>query len=106
MIPLRTDSPLRKTPWMNYSLIAANVIVFILQQLIWHNNPPHALQPGIFRRRGFSVAVVLSPALFQRVEFLLLAKPDIRTQGFRTGASARLHEPVQCLIERPGGGAP
>lgn len=34
-LPLRTDSPLRSTPWMNWLLIAANVIVFILQGRIW-----------------------------------------------------------------------
>src|SRR3954447_9282447 len=33
LLPLRTDSPLRRTPWMNWGLIAANIIVFLLQQL-------------------------------------------------------------------------
>jgi membrane associated rhomboid family serine protease len=28
LIPLRTDSPLRSTPWVNWALIAANVIIF------------------------------------------------------------------------------
>jgi membrane associated rhomboid family serine protease len=28
LIPLRTDSPLRSTPWVNWALILANVIVF------------------------------------------------------------------------------
>jgi membrane associated rhomboid family serine protease len=32
IIPLRTDSPLRSTPWMNWAIIAANVIVFLLQR--------------------------------------------------------------------------
>jgi membrane associated rhomboid family serine protease len=31
MIPLRTDSPLRATPWMNWALIAANVLVFVVE---------------------------------------------------------------------------
>ncbi len=30
IIPLRTDSPLRTTPYMNWALIAANVIIFIV----------------------------------------------------------------------------
>ena len=30
--PIRTDSPLRHTPYMNWALIAANVVVFIIQQ--------------------------------------------------------------------------
>ncbi|MDB5173818.1 MAG: hypothetical protein JWN51_2591, partial [Phycisphaerales bacterium] len=28
LIPLRTDSPLRHTPYMNWALIATNVIVY------------------------------------------------------------------------------
>src|SRR5215213_7850982 len=31
MIPLRTDSRLRATPWMNWTLIAANIAAFIVQ---------------------------------------------------------------------------
>ena len=32
MIPIRTDSRLRSTPWANYSIIAFNVLVFLVQQ--------------------------------------------------------------------------
>jgi membrane associated rhomboid family serine protease len=32
MIPLRTDSRLRATPWMNWAIIAANVAAFMVQQ--------------------------------------------------------------------------
>jgi membrane associated rhomboid family serine protease len=35
IIPLRTDSPLRRTPYMNCALIAANFVVFFIQ--IAHN---------------------------------------------------------------------
>src|SRR5207249_894649 len=34
MIPLRTDSPLRATPWMNWALIAANVLVFVVEKAL------------------------------------------------------------------------
>jgi membrane associated rhomboid family serine protease len=34
-LPIRTDSPLRSTPWMNWLLIAANVITFLLQRKLW-----------------------------------------------------------------------
>jgi membrane associated rhomboid family serine protease len=44
MIPLRTDSPLRRTPWMNWALIAANVLVFIIQQH-WAGQDQYALEP-------------------------------------------------------------
>lgn len=50
LIPLRTDSPLRSTPWANWGLLAANVIFFIMQLKVhngwdagWELNPrdPH-----------------------------------------------------------------
>jgi membrane associated rhomboid family serine protease len=31
-LPIRTDSPLRRTPYMNFALIAANFICYIIQQ--------------------------------------------------------------------------
>ena len=31
-IPIRTDSPLRRTPYMNWALMAANVLMFAVQQ--------------------------------------------------------------------------
>jgi membrane associated rhomboid family serine protease len=31
-IPIRTDSPLRSTPWMNWLLIAINVVIFFLEK--------------------------------------------------------------------------
>ena len=32
MIPVRTDRRLERTPWINYGLIVANVLVFVLFQ--------------------------------------------------------------------------
>jgi membrane associated rhomboid family serine protease len=29
IIPISTDSPIRRTPWVNYGLVAANVLVFV-----------------------------------------------------------------------------
>jgi membrane associated rhomboid family serine protease len=45
IIPLRTDSPLRTTPWMNWALIAVNVIVFVFQWMTWRDSPPGAVDP-------------------------------------------------------------
>jgi membrane associated rhomboid family serine protease len=33
IVPLHTDSPLRRTPWMNWAIIGVNVVVFLVQ---WH----------------------------------------------------------------------
>ncbi len=45
LLPIRTDSPLKRTPWMNWFLIAANVIVFVLQQnMPWLNR--YCLNPA------------------------------------------------------------
>src|SRR3954466_13377056 len=32
LLPLRTDSPLRTTPYMNWALIVANVAMFVVQK--------------------------------------------------------------------------
>jgi membrane associated rhomboid family serine protease len=47
MIPLRTDVPLRSTPWANYLLIAINVIAFFVQRWSWAGelHTPGALDP-------------------------------------------------------------
>jgi membrane associated rhomboid family serine protease len=45
IIPIRTDSPLRSTPWMNWVLIAANVIAFLFQWFTWRESPPGAIDP-------------------------------------------------------------
>src|SRR5918997_2811973 len=33
ILPLRTDSPLRNTPYMNWALIVANVAMFVVQRV-------------------------------------------------------------------------
>src|SRR5678815_1057917 len=51
LIPIRTDSALRHTPWMNWGLIAANILMFGAQQVFksigesWHLSPS---QPRIW----------------------------------------------------------
>ena len=47
MIPLRTDVPLRHTPWANYLLIAINVVVFFVQRwsVAAEMHTPGALDP-------------------------------------------------------------
>jgi membrane associated rhomboid family serine protease len=49
IIPLRTDSPLRRTPYMNWALIAANFAVFIAQIVSNPSGPGEAafVQPLI-----------------------------------------------------------
>src|SRR5215208_4723223 len=34
LFPIRTDSPLRGTPYMNWAIIAANVVMFAVQQSV------------------------------------------------------------------------
>jgi len=33
--PIRTDSPLRNTPYMNWVIIAANVVMYVVQLKVW-----------------------------------------------------------------------
>jgi membrane associated rhomboid family serine protease len=44
-IPLRTDSPLRRTPYMNYALIALNVVMFLVQLFNRSVTPRYELNP-------------------------------------------------------------
>src|SRR3954470_11187349 len=54
LIPIRTDTPLRRTPYTNYALIIANIAAFIVQMSVlkgskldaWELNPrdPHLYQ--------------------------------------------------------------
>ncbi len=46
MIPLHTDSPLRSTPYMNWLLIAANVVVFCIQGVNKDFTAHYALYPS------------------------------------------------------------
>lgn len=47
LFPFRTDSPLRGTPWMNWALLAANVVMFLVQRWRWPGDVgiPLALDP-------------------------------------------------------------
>jgi membrane associated rhomboid family serine protease len=45
IIPLRTDSPLRNTPYMNWALIAASVIVFLVER-VGRIELPFSLNPN------------------------------------------------------------
>jgi membrane associated rhomboid family serine protease len=53
-IPIRTDTPLRRTPYMNYALILANLLAFIAQQMI---HPRTRIEPFLLNPRD--------PQLFQ-----------------------------------------
>lgn len=54
MIPLRTDTPIRNTPYMNYALILANVVMYIIERTLLtgakldpyllHSRDPHLWQ--------------------------------------------------------------
>jgi membrane associated rhomboid family serine protease len=47
ILPLRTDSPLRRTPYMNWAIIAANVLMFVVQRVVWPDGRalPLSLEP-------------------------------------------------------------
>jgi membrane associated rhomboid family serine protease len=41
-IPIRTDSPLRSTPYMNWALIVANVLIWVAQGVVGRSSDPNA----------------------------------------------------------------
>jgi membrane associated rhomboid family serine protease len=44
-LPIRTDSPLRSTPWMNWAIIFANFVCFVIQRRL-HLEQSLSLDPG------------------------------------------------------------
>ena len=56
MIPIATDTSVHRTPWVNYGLIAANVLIFVLEHVASgaggtvHNLGSAVFQPGHPRR--------------------------------------------------------
>ncbi len=54
-IPIRTDRSLRRTPWVNYSLIATNVVVFLatMNDASKHSLAPYWLTPTLPRLSQF-----------------------------------------------------
>jgi membrane associated rhomboid family serine protease len=47
MFPIRTDAPLRRTPWANWALIAANVVAFVLQMFFERQTDSLLLNPAV-----------------------------------------------------------
>ena len=41
MIPIRTDYRMSRTPWVNYGLLAANILVYLAG---YHGNDPAAME--------------------------------------------------------------
>lgn len=53
ILPIKTDSPLRGTPYMNWALIAANTVMFIVQRSLWPEGSPWALDPRELQLSGY-----------------------------------------------------
>jgi membrane associated rhomboid family serine protease len=66
IIPFRTDSPLRRTPYMNWALIAANFVVYFIQLA---HNPQDAGDSEFVQRLMLQSA---DPRLWQYVTYAFL----------------------------------
>ncbi|MGH7213365.1 MAG: rhomboid family intramembrane serine protease [Tepidisphaeraceae bacterium] len=70
--PVRTDSPLRSTPWMNWALILLNVGLFVLQKIrpelesryVLHPRDPQLLDYFTYSLLHGNVAHIVSNMLF------------------------------------------
>ncbi|HEX8911460.1 MAG TPA: rhomboid family intramembrane serine protease [Humisphaera sp.] len=67
-LPLRTDSPLRTTPYMNWAIIAANLVVFVAQVAAKHTLGGNASTAGASWDRAYHLDAV-SPQLVQFVSY-------------------------------------
>jgi len=59
LLPIRTDSPLRSTPWMNWGIILLNIAVFLAMR-----RDPAAMDPYLLSARDPSLADYFSYSLF------------------------------------------
>ena len=66
MIPIGTDRPLRIFPWMNYLLIAANVIIY----LVSHTATPGHPRDSLTNLAGWCDPYILTPSHLRLYQFL------------------------------------
>jgi membrane associated rhomboid family serine protease len=59
LLPIRTDSPLRTTPWMNWGIILLNIAVFLLAR-----RDPAAIDPYLLSARDPALADYFTYSLF------------------------------------------
>ena len=59
LLPIRTDSPLRSTPWMNWAVILLNILVFALGR-----RDPSAMDPYLLSARDPALLDYFTYALF------------------------------------------
>ncbi len=60
MIPLRDENPTRTTPFVNHTLVAVNVAVFVYQILLWGSGDPNA-QGAFVQSMAVTPSLLLSP---------------------------------------------
>jgi membrane associated rhomboid family serine protease len=74
IIPLRTDCPLRRVPWMNWGLIAANVVVFLATTSFGsdgHLHGPWLMFHGVASKQYFALNP-RDPAIWQYITYQFL----------------------------------
>jgi len=65
VIPLRDENPTRITPWVNYGLVAANVVVFLYQlQLLTAGGQGAQAYQAFVQIAGVRPAYLMSPAVW------------------------------------------
>ncbi|HSW45064.1 MAG TPA: rhomboid family intramembrane serine protease, partial [Phycisphaerae bacterium] len=72
-IPISTDTSIRRTPWVNYGLIAANVLVFVLPLLLGGSGR-HPTPLGMAVHNGIESGVLHgeAPRLYQFITYQFL----------------------------------
>jgi membrane associated rhomboid family serine protease len=59
LLPIRTDSPMRATPWMNWGIILVNIVVFMIAR-----RDPSAMDPYLLSARDPALADYFTYSLF------------------------------------------
>ena len=85
LIPLHTDCPLKRIPWVNWALIALNIVIFMLTS---YNDPnshgPLAIYHGQSVRDMFALDPQ-NPALWQYFTYQFLHENWLHVLGNMLG---------------------
>ncbi len=91
MIPIRTDSRLRSTPWTNWAIIALNVLVFLIQHRmpsLTHRFELNPREPSLWNFFTYSLVHANGPHIASNMLFLYIFGNNVNDKMGHWGYSA------------------
>ena len=91
MIPIRTDSRLRSTPWTNWAIIAVNVLIFLVQHRmpsLTHRFELNPRNPSLWNFFTYSLVHANGPHIASNMLFLYIFGNNVNDKMGHWGYSA------------------